>query len=132
MVSEAKLNEYLAEIREQVCSHCVERPPGGPPCAPLGKVCGIELHLPKIIDAIHEVRSDWIAPYLEYNRHNICEHCAHNHTSICPCPMDYLATLLVEAVETVDERCADEKPPNPRDQTASCSTECAGMREASL
>jgi len=57
MVGEAKLNEYLTEIREQVCSRCVERPPGGPPCAPLGKVCGVELHLPKIIDAIHEVRS---------------------------------------------------------------------------
>ena len=37
--------EYLAEIRKQVCSRCVERPPGGPPCAPLGKQCGVEMHL---------------------------------------------------------------------------------------
>jgi len=107
MVGEAKVNEYLTEIREQVCSRCVERPPGGPPCAPLGKVCGVELHLPKIIDAIHEVRSEWMGPYLEHNA--ICAHCVHHQTSICPCPMDYLATLLVEAVETVDERHADEK-----------------------
>lgn len=111
MVSEARLGEYLEEIRTNVCSRCVERPPGGPPCAPLGKVCGVELHLPRIVDAIHEVRSDWIGPYLEHNRHEICEHCAHHHTSICPCPMDYLATLLVEAVEAVDERHADEKQP---------------------
>jgi len=109
MVGEAKLNEYLTEIREQVCSRCVELPPGGPPCAPLGKVCGVELHLPKIIDAIHEVRSEWMGPYLEHNRHAICAHCVHHQTSICPCPMDYLASLLVEAVETVDERHADEK-----------------------
>ena len=27
------LEEYLQEIREQVCVHCIERPPGGPPCA---------------------------------------------------------------------------------------------------
>jgi len=44
---------------------------------------------------------------LEHNA--ICAHCVHHQTSICPCPMDYLATLLVEAVETVDERHADEK-----------------------
>ena len=33
-------------------SRCIERPPGGPPCAPLGKECGIEMHLPAVIDAI--------------------------------------------------------------------------------
>jgi hypothetical protein len=26
------------------------------------------------------------------------------HSSICPCPMDYLAVLLVQAVENVDAR----------------------------
>jgi hypothetical protein len=26
------------------------------------------------------------------------------HTSICPCPMDYLSVLLVQAVEAVDRR----------------------------
>ncbi len=70
----------------------------------LGKQCGIELHLPQLIDAIHEVHSDLIAPYLANNRRKICEHCALLHTSVCPCPMDTLAVLLVEAVEAVDER----------------------------
>lgn len=104
MVTDAELTEYLDEIRKQVCSHCVERPPEGPPCAPLGKECGVELHLPEIINAIHEVRSDLIAPYLDNNRHRICETCALHHGSNCPCPMDYLAVLLVQAVETVDRR----------------------------
>jgi hypothetical protein len=111
MVTETKLNEYLDEIRKEVCSRCVERPPGGPPCAPLGKQCGVEMHLPQIIDAIHEVRSDWIAPYLENNRHRICETCALHHSSICPCPMDYLAVLLVQAVETVDQRHEEAEQP---------------------
>jgi hypothetical protein len=62
------------------------------------------MHLPEIIDAIHDVHSDGIAPYLEHNREKVCEHCAFHHGSICPCPMDYLAVLLVEAVETVDRR----------------------------
>jgi hypothetical protein len=104
MSAQAELNEYLVEIRQEVCTRCVERPRGGPPCAPLGKRCGIELHLPELIDAIHEVHSELIAPYLANNRWKVCEHCAFLHSSVCRCPMDYLAVLLVQAVEAVDER----------------------------
>jgi len=104
MIAEAELAEYLDEIRKQVCSCCVERPPGGPPCGPLGKPCGIELHLPELIETIHDVHSPLIEPYLEHNRQDICQHCAYLHSSGCPCPMDYLAVPLVQAVETVDER----------------------------
>src|SRR6266700_998449 len=104
MVSEPVLAEYLAEIRNEVCSHCVERPAGGPPCAPLGKQCGVEMHLPQLIDAIHEVKSPLIQPYLEHNRSVICQKCPFLHDSMCPCPMDYLSILLVQAVETVDQR----------------------------
>ena len=104
MVTESDLAEYLDEIRKQVCACCIERPPGGPPCAALGKQCGVELHLRQLIDAIHEVHSPLIEPYLNHNRQAICEHCAFLQSSICPCPMDYLAIPLVQAVETVDER----------------------------
>jgi hypothetical protein len=45
-----------------------------------------------------------ITPYLEHNRNSICSQCAFLHTSICPCPMDYLSVLIVEAVEKVDQR----------------------------
>jgi hypothetical protein len=96
--------EYLDEIREQVCSRCIERPPGGPPCAPLGKPCGLELHLPKLLRAVHEVQSPFIAPYLDHNRCEICADCEHNGGSDCPCPMDYLAVLAVQAIDTVDQR----------------------------
>jgi hypothetical protein len=104
MIAEAELTEYLEEIRRQVCSRCVERPAGGPPCAPLGKTCGVELHLPQLIESIRQTRSPLIGPYLERNRKEICTSCAFLDTSICPCPMDYLAVLLVQAVEAVDER----------------------------
>jgi hypothetical protein len=104
MVTQVELGEYLDEIREEVCSHCVERPPGGPPCVPLGKMCGVELHLENLVDSIHQVRSNRITPYLDHNRHEICEGCAFLHSNFCPCPMDYLAVLVVEAVEAVDER----------------------------
>jgi len=104
VVTEEVLGEYLDEIRKQVCTICVERPPGGPPCKPLGKDCGVELHLAELIDTIHDVHSPAIGPYLDHNRSEICAKCSFLHSSICPCPMDYLALPLVEAVEAVDER----------------------------
>ena len=109
MIAEKELADYLTEIRETVCSRCIERPPGGPPCAPLGKDCGIELHLPMLIESIRAVHSPMLAPYLEHNRHEICEQCALFHSSICPCPMDYLSSLVVEAVENVDQRREDRE-----------------------
>jgi hypothetical protein len=104
MIAEADLAEYLDEIRKQVCSRCVQRPSGGPPCAPLGTKCGVELHLPELIDAIHDVKSGSIVPYLEHNGKKICSCCEDLNTSTCPCPLRYLAVLIVEAVETVEER----------------------------
>ena len=94
--------EYLDAIREHVCSRCVERPPGGPPCTPLGKICGIELHLPELLAAIKKVDSPLIAPYLERTHDEVCARCIHRGGAACPCPMDTLMVRLVDAVEAVD------------------------------
>jgi hypothetical protein len=104
MVAEAAVQEYLDEIRSEVCSRCVERPNGGPPCLPLGKPCGVELHLPALVSAVREVHSELIEPYLNHNRREICETCTYLHGEHCPCPMDRLAVLVVEAIENVDRR----------------------------
>jgi len=105
MVAETEMNEYLAEIRKEVCSRCVERPYGGPPCGPLGKACGVELHLADLVKSVQEVHAGMIAPYLENNRNKICQTCPqHHHADFCPCPMDTLAVLVVEAIEAVDAR----------------------------
>src|SRR5579864_1803150 len=108
LVAEPILDKYLQEIRDKVCSRCVERPPGGPPCEPLGKNCGIEMHLPELIDSVHQVHGNLLQPFLDHNRQAICEKCAFLHSDICPCPMDYLSALVVEAVETVDQRLVRE------------------------
>ncbi len=104
MYTPEQAKEYQDEIREQVCSRCIERPAGGPPCAPLGKMCGLELHLTRFLKAVHEVESPFIAPYLEHNRCEICADCENKGRSDCPCPMDYLSVLAVQAIETVDQR----------------------------
>jgi len=106
--SEAPIGDYLDEIRKQVCTRCVERPPGGPPCVPLGVNCGVELHLSELIHSIHQVNhTHLIAPYQDRNRSEICENCAFHGSSCCPCPMDYLIVLIAQAVETVDQRLAE-------------------------
>jgi hypothetical protein len=104
MYTTAEMQEYLAEFRDQVCSRCVERPPGGPPCAPLGKKCGVELHLPMYLQAIHEVDSPSIEPYLDNLHRRVCTRCERRGCDGCPCPLDYLLVLMVQAVETVDRR----------------------------
>jgi hypothetical protein len=104
MIPEADLQEYRDEIRRVVCTRCVERPPGGPPCAPLGKNCGVEMHLPQLIESIRETDSVLFETYVEHTRSQICSHCPFLHHSICPCPMDYLSPLIVAAVEEVDRR----------------------------
>jgi hypothetical protein len=104
MLAEMDTQEYLDEIRREVCSLCVERPEGGPPCGPLGKPCGVELHLPALVGAVRQVHSDLMAPYLEHNRKEVCETCPFLHSSHCPCPMDTLAVLVVQAIEAVDAR----------------------------
>ena len=104
MLTPSEADEYLAEIRSQVCANCVERPSGGPPCQPLGIICGIEQHLPELVDAIHDVFSPAIAPYFESKQRQVCDHCSFKKGPFCPCPMDYLLVLVVEAVEAVDAR----------------------------
>lgn len=98
------LKEYMAEIREQVCSRCIERPAGGPPCVPLGKRCGIELNLPQIIDAVHSVHSRSMDQYMDRLHNDVCAHCPALDSEYCPCPLKYLLLLAVEAIEDVDER----------------------------
>jgi hypothetical protein len=65
--------------------------------------------LPELVEAIRQIKSDSIGPYLDYNRHAICEGCSHHNSSQCPCPMDYLAVLLVEAMESIDPPSAYER-----------------------
>ena len=104
MIAEKDLPEYLAEIRQHVCSKCIERPPGGPPCAPLGKSCGIEVNLGRLVEEVHMVRNAAMDPYMIVFHDNVCSCCPASPTEQCPCPLKYLLLLAVEAIETVDER----------------------------
>lgn len=104
MLTDLQLDEYMAEVRERVCSKCSEHPPGGPPCAPLGKRCAIELNFPLIVNAVHAEPGISMEPYMRHFHETVCTQCANRRTHQCPCPMEFLLLLAVEAIEAVDER----------------------------
>jgi hypothetical protein len=105
------LAEYMREIRSEVCGHCVERPADGPPCGPLGKHCGIEAHLDKLVEEVHMIRSARIDPYLDELHRRTCAVCESRDTEECPCPLDYLHVLAVWAIDQVDGRHQQTPPP---------------------
>jgi hypothetical protein len=65
MSTAAELMEYSDELRNQVCSRCIERQPGNPPCSMHGRQCGIELHLPELIEICRRTDRSQMAPYID-------------------------------------------------------------------
>ena len=104
MLNDRRIAEYLEEIREEVCRHCIERPDDGPPCWPVGKSCGVERNLPRIIEAIHAGRGSNLEPYVDHLHHDVCDLCEARDSEDCPCPLEYLQVLVIEAIAAVDER----------------------------
>jgi hypothetical protein len=99
-----EFDEHLAELRTAVCSHCIERLPGAPPCGSLGKGCGIEEHVPKLAAICRSTDSALMDPYIEKLHEEICPQCKYQGSPSCPCPLDYLLQLAVETVERVERR----------------------------
>jgi hypothetical protein len=97
-----ELEEYRNALRAEVCSRCIERRPGAPPCGPQGKGCGIERHLAALVQICRSTDSALMDPYIEKLHDTICTDCEYKDTPSCPCPLDYLLKLAVEAVEKVD------------------------------
>jgi hypothetical protein len=96
--------EYLTELREQVCSKCIVRRPGNPPCSAHGQACGIELHLPELVEICRGTNDVLMDPYIERLHDEICQDCDYKDAPTCPCPLDYLLQLAVEAIERVERR----------------------------
>ena len=43
-------------------------------------------------------------PYIDKFHCDVCSQCAYLDTKPCPCPLDSLLLLAIEAIESVDER----------------------------
>ena len=104
MAADENYDEYVAALRTEVCSRCVERQPGGPPCAPRGKPCGIEAHVPMLVQICRQTDSVLMDPYVDKLHDLICADCGLKDGPNCPCPLSYLLQLAVQAIEGVERR----------------------------
>jgi hypothetical protein len=104
MHADVHFEEYLAEVRKQVCGRCPERPPARAPFAPACWRCGIESQLPELIEAIHDADAELPEFGPAPAPRAVCARCSRLGGDTCPCPVASLATRVMQAVRTVDER----------------------------
>jgi hypothetical protein len=57
-----------------------------------------------LVAVAHAASSNCIDPYAEHLHQDVCAVCSLRITRHCPCPLDYLLPLAIEAVEAVDQR----------------------------
>jgi hypothetical protein len=100
MAAWSKLDEYLHEIRQQVCSRCPGQAEDEDPREPWGTGCRLERELPGLIDALHTAYADLGKADAE----EVCACFALLHGSTSICPTDELSAALVRAVARVDDR----------------------------
>ena len=104
MAEPCELDAYLAAIREEVCSRCRLQPLGAPPCSDQGLVCGLEVHLPRLVEICHATDSCLVGPYLVKFYEEVCTTCDNQWSDDSPCPLQELLPLAVRAIEAVDRR----------------------------
>ena len=112
LAAEADYADYLLEIRKRVRSRCVEHAAGWPSLCTAGK----ELwrgNAPAGVDRFRSSGPHEVAGTVSRTPSTgDLRKMRFLHSRICPCPMDYLAELIVEAVEAVDRRRASKAGPS--------------------
>jgi hypothetical protein len=66
--------------------------------------------LDEIVELAHATHSRMIDPYIDRFHADVCAHCANRETRHCPCPLDALLFLAIEAIDTVDARHGGSEP----------------------
>jgi hypothetical protein len=101
---------YMEAIRRHVCSVCLDSKDDGS-CSLSGRVCAIEAHLPRIVDAILATRSRRMDDYYDAIQAQVCPGCRQqDQAGLCmlrnagDCGLETYLPLVVDAIETVGER----------------------------
>jgi hypothetical protein len=76
---------------------------------PARRRCGVELQLPRLVEAIHDAGEDLPEFCPAPDREVVCGRCVRLGDATCPCPAGELTALLVRVVKTVDERRAERE-----------------------
>jgi hypothetical protein len=105
-----------AALRATVCSVCLDRKDDGTCGLSGGHTCGLEAHLPRILEVVETVHSSRMDEYVEAIRQRVCVVCEQEAQGVCrlrnegACALDTYLPLVVEAIEeaqrTLKERSA--------------------------
>ncbi len=108
---EDKYRAYRDAIRRRVCAICLDGADDGT-CGLAGPpACAIDEHLPRLVDAILDVRRRHDDAYAAAVEARVCSHCSHRDAlGLCRlrrdgrCTISVYLPLVVEAVEEVERR----------------------------
>lgn len=103
------MNNYLAAIKQNVCSICVDSTSHGVCTLSDKEVCAVEHYLPQIINVIHNSESEDNAGIYKLLKETICENChAHGSDGSCylhddaNCSLDRYYSIIIETIKKVD------------------------------
>lgn len=106
---EDRYEPWREAIRRRVCAVCLDGADDSR-CT-LTTVCAVEELLPRLVDAIRDVRSRRDGAYSAAVEARVCAHCSHrDELGLCRlrrdgrCAVSVYLPLLVEAVEEVERR----------------------------
>jgi hypothetical protein len=109
--SDQRYQAYREAIRRRVCAICLDGADDGA-CALAGPpACAIEEHLPRLVDAILDVRSRRDDAYAAAVEARVCTHCTQrDDLGLCRlrrdgrCTLSVYLPLVVEAIDEVERR----------------------------
>ena len=100
---------YMAAIRRHVCGVCLDARDDGS-CGLSGRVCAIEAHLPRLVDAILATNSRRMDEYYDAIQAQVCSGCQYQEeegrcvlSARGDCALETYLPLVVDAIESVDK-----------------------------
>ena len=106
-IPDERYQAYWDAIRRRVCGVCLDQADDGS-CGLTRRVCALEKHLPALVGALVEVRSDRMDDYVSAIESQVCSHCPDQDAQgqcrlrdAARCALHSYLSLVVEAVEEV-------------------------------
>jgi hypothetical protein len=108
---EDRYRPYREAIRRRVCAICLDGAENGT-CGLSGPIpCGIDEHIPRLVDAILEVRSRQDDAYAAAVEAKVCSRCSQRDgLGLCRlrrdghCTVSVYLPLVIEAIDEVERR----------------------------
>ena len=108
---EGRYRVYGEAIRRRVCAICLDGTDNGACGLPGPPLCAIDEHLPRLVDAILDVRTRQDDAYAAAVEAKVCSHCSHRDgLGLCRlrrdgrCTVSVYLPLVIEAIDEVERR----------------------------